>query len=124
MYCQNCGAPIPEGSNFCTNCGAPATIQPAQAYTENRYTLPPEYRPVGPWSLLGLKILFAIPVVGFILLIVYSFNDNVNIKNFAREYWCELLVGIIVLIILFATGASQDVIESIMNLFGGVISFD
>lgn len=123
MYCQRCGALVQDGSKFCNNCGAEVNAQQAQNTVEYIYSLPPENSPVSPWRLLGLKILFAIPIVGFICLIAYSFNDNVNIKNFARLYWCELLVGIIILIFLIASGVSEDVIESIMELFNDVISY-
>ena len=29
MFCESCGASIPDGQSFCSNCGAAAPVQPA-----------------------------------------------------------------------------------------------
>ena len=70
--------------------------------------LPPQYRPLGAWAYFGYSILFAIPIIGFILLIVFSFsNSNINRRNFARSHWCILaIVAIIVAIILATAGTA------------------
>ena len=34
MFCQKCGAPVQEESQFCGHCGAPATAQPNPAYAQ------------------------------------------------------------------------------------------
>ena len=61
-----------------------------------------ECRPLSPWAYFGYSILFNIPVIGFILLILYSFdNSNINRKNFARSYVC-IYILIIILIIIYA----------------------
>lgn len=61
-----------------------------------------ESKPLSPWAYFGLKVLYAIPIVGFILLIVFSFAPrNKNFKNFTRSYWCEMLVVIATLAIIF-----------------------
>lgn len=64
--------------------------------------IPNNYKPLTPWAYFGYQLLFSIPVVGFILLIVFSFSDdNINRKNFARSYFCGLLV--VVTIVAFLT---------------------
>ena len=30
MFCESCGALIPDGQSFCSNCGAAAPVQPVQ----------------------------------------------------------------------------------------------
>ena len=61
-----------------------------------------KYAPLSPWAYFGLTLLFSIPVVGFIFLIVFSVSDaNINRRNFARSYWCALLVLVAVAIIAF-----------------------
>lgn len=30
MYCEQCGAPIPEGARFCEQCGAPVPFPPEE----------------------------------------------------------------------------------------------
>lgn len=73
--------------------------------------LPSTYKPLSPWAYFGLSVLFSVPLVGFIFLIVYSFDDsNLNRRNFARSYWCGLLVvlalTVIAVIIMLAAGVS------------------
>ena len=38
MFCEQCGAPIPEGARFCENCGAPVPQEAAPV-------APPEPKP-------------------------------------------------------------------------------
>ena len=68
--------------------------------------IPEEYKPISMWGYFGYELLFAIPIIGFILLIVMSFAPaNKNVKNFARSYFCLFIIVIILGIILAATGA-------------------
>ena len=131
MKCTNCGREL-SGANFCALCGtaAPAPEAPAPTFEApmpppippkyvTEATIPPAYRPLGAWAYYGLQLLFSIPIVGFILLIVFSFDDsNLNRRNFARSYWCALLVGLAVAIIgaiLFAvTGAGEAIASEVL----------
>lgn len=64
-------------------------------------TIPNEYRPLSAWAYLGYNILFAIPLVGFIMLIVFAFDSsNINRRNYARSFFCAYLVAIIILIVV------------------------
>ncbi len=108
MNCSNCGAPAAPGQQFCNSCGAPLgggntyySAPPTQSYYIDEASLPPQYRPLSPWAYLGYMLLFSLPVVGLVLLIVFSFSDeNINRRNFARSYWCALLVAVIVIVIV------------------------
>ncbi len=67
--------------------------------------LPPQYRPLGAWAYFGYSLLFAIPIVGFICLIVFSFNDsNINRRNYARSFWCVIVLAIVITALLAALG--------------------
>lgn len=67
--------------------------------------IPEEYRPISMWGYFGYQILFAIPIVGLICLIVFAITaKNVNLKNFARSYFCVLIIAIIVFAIVAASG--------------------
>ena len=68
----------------------------------NDKNLPYEYKPISMWGYFGYELLFSIPLVGFILLLVFSFGGtkNKNLKNFARSYFCFTIV-VIVLSIIF-----------------------
>lgn len=102
-----------------------STVQPAppvqpvqpiviQQHEITEADLPPRLRPLSAWAYFGYTLLFAIPIVGFIFLIVFSFNgSNVNRRSFARSFWCALLLGIIVfvtilLVVLIAGGSVSD----------------
>ena len=67
-------------------------------------TIPPEYEPITMWGYFGYELLFCIPCVGFILLLVFAFGGtrNINLRNFARSYFCLLIVSLIITGILIA----------------------
>lgn len=68
-------------------------------------TLPPQYKPLSAWAYFGYSLLLGIPVVGFILAIVFSFNDdNINRRNFCRSYFCGLLIAAIIIVVLLVVG--------------------
>ena len=47
-----------------------------------------QYRLLSPWAYVGYGLLFTLPVIGWILTIVFALNDdNLNRRNFARGYW-------------------------------------
>lgn len=70
--------------------------------------------PISPWGYFWYNVLFAIPIVGFIFLLVFSFGaDNVNLKNYARSFFCGLLISLIILGILLATGLLGQIIQNL-----------
>lgn len=87
----------------CTNCGANIQI--------TKDNIPAQYRPLSAWAYFGYSLLFSIPVVGFILLIVFSFNrSNLNRRSFARSYFCSFILVLVFMIILVATGATAGIL--------------
>ena len=81
--------------------------------------IPEKYRPITMWGYFGLEILFSIPVVGFIFLIVYALGGtkNVNKKNFARSYFCFVIIFVIIMAILVATGLVAQVIDMFRGMY-------
>ena len=66
------------------------------------YTGDERFRPLSPWAYFGYSFLFAIPVVGLVLLIVFSLSDsNINRRNFARSFF----VGLVIVLIIVAAAA-------------------
>ncbi len=64
--------------------------------------IPEEYKPLSPWGYFWLQILFAIPVIGFLCLIIFSLDGgNLNRRNFARSYFCVAVLVIIAVLIAF-----------------------
>ncbi len=129
MNCPKCGIEVEEGIKFCASCGAnlqaepaaekpaaepkpapkaaPVTPPPTYYAAQPVYsapvkpTIPEEYTPVSAWGYFWYNILFSIPVVGFIFLLVFSLsNGNLNRRNYARSYFCALLVAAIIAIIV------------------------
>ena len=69
------------------------------------YEGPEQFRPLGAWEYFGYSLLYSIPLIGFIMLIIFSFNDsNINRRNFSRSFFCGLIVFIAVMAVLVATG--------------------
>lgn len=114
MKCASCGANVTGNVPHCPVCGALVT-PPVQTQPQAN---PAEVKLMGPWAYFGLQLLFSIPLVGFILLIVFSFdNSNLNRRNYARSYWCGLIVGLVIsiitVIILVATGTFESLASSL-----------
>ena len=64
------------------------------------------FRPMSPWGYFGYSLLFSIPLIGLILLIVFSLNnENINRRNYARSFFIGVLIAAIILLILALMGA-------------------
>lgn len=76
--------------------------------------LPERYRTVGAWTYFGWTIAFSIPFIGFILLIITACGalggSNVNVRSFARSYFCVSIIVIVVFLILIFTGALYAIV--------------
>ena len=85
----------------------------------NQFSIPEQYRPISAWGYVGYTFLFSIPLVGFILMIVFAVsNDNINRRNYARSYFCILLIAVIICVILaLVMGLSlTNIQEAIQNI--------
>ncbi len=131
--CPFCGYENTEDSRFCEGCGKQIAQeaqvsgenqngytqrgpmvnnlgqynQPQQSYgyipPNNAQNIPPEYKPLGMWAYFGYDLLMAIPLVGLIVAIIFSFTStNINLKNYARSKFCWIIISVIIYIILLA----------------------
>ena len=125
-YCTKCGGQLPEGAKFCTKCWN-QLIRPTEkagAYDQatfskiakdsnyavhnisaegmQRTQISGRYEPIGMWDYFLYDILFLIPLVGIILLIIFSVGgtENKNLRNYARSFFCIKIIWIIILAIL------------------------
>ncbi len=56
---------------------------------------------IGAWHYVGLEILYAIPVIGWIFLLVHCFlPEKANRMHFARHYFARFLLGLVILLIV------------------------
>lgn len=120
-FCNICGQAMPniQPANYASNGGyTQPTYQAQPTYTQQSYApnvpqssitennLPPEFKPISAWGYVGYNLLFSIPLIGFIFLIVYACGgtQNKNLKNYARSFFCILLLSIIISVILGILG--------------------
>ena len=115
MYCPYCSAEIHNDSVYCPSCGRQITKktessgqthvynsqydvqQRPRTYQEEAPRIPSSYEPISSWGYVGYQILFSIPIIGFILLVVFALSDeNINRRNFARSYFCIFILAIII----------------------------
>lgn len=77
------------------------------------FNVPPEFKPIGAIGYIGLNILFAIPILGWIFLIVFCFSDaNINRRNYARSYIIVFLLTVIISVVLVLTGVAGQMVEA------------
>lgn len=75
-----------------------------------------EYAPVSTGAFFGYKLLYGIPVVGWILCLIFSFTEkNVNKRNFARATLLALVLSLVVtcLLGLAVVKAAEVVVERV-----------
>ena len=107
MICSNCGNEMGNG-NFCPYCGAsPVPYQAAPAAP----SIPAEYKPISAWGYVGWNFVFGIPLVGFIVVIVFALGgtSNVNLKNYSRSILCAMLLVLILSLIGIIVAAVSGV---------------
>lgn len=148
--CTNCGSQVADGVKFCTSCGtAIATVttsppvqpapQPIQQPAPPTYAVPAapargdaappqgsKYEPISTGGFFGIMLLMLIPIVNFLLLIIWACGGcrKVNKQNFAKAMLLWMLVGIglsvligIVFSIFFAnSGGIEGIKEYLFNI--------
>ena len=84
------------------------------ATSSKNHKIPAESTPITMWGYFGYEILFSIPVIGWIIVIVFATTaSNQNLKNFARSQFCLLIISLILFCIFAATGLLATMIESL-----------
>ncbi len=80
---------------------------------EQMNNIPEEYRPISMWGYFGYQLLFSIPCVGFIMLLIFAFGGsrNINLRNFARSYFCFLILMVALILLLSITGLTAGLMS-------------
>ncbi|MCR5458211.1 MAG: hypothetical protein K6F14_09105 [Clostridiales bacterium] len=77
--------------------------------------------PLSPWKYFGLEILYSIPIIGWIFLVCHAIGaSNVNKRNFARSYFCFIVVILVFCLIVFLIGNGSGLIQRIIDAINGV----
>ncbi len=67
--------------------------------------IPYEIQPLSPWTYFGLGILYALPLVGWIFLVIHAIGaSNINKRNYARSFFCVYALAIVLIIIATVSG--------------------
>lgn len=124
-FCENCGKPVYRLDKTCAACGTPVTqfgqsapsdVQPS-VRLESDYSQSSPYTVLGTWGFVGSLLLMAIPLVGFIITIVWASGGayNLNRRNLARGYLVLIGLAIGLYLLLFAivaaTGGSSYLLD-------------
>lgn len=132
MFCGNCGKPLNEGASFCPECGTPVkkietenvNVEETTASQSQPNNIPIrnydprfDYTPLGAWSYFLYTLLFSIPIIGFIFAIVFAVGgtNRINLRNYARSYFCWLLITVVLVIILLIVGFA--IAGTVYNIF-------
>lgn len=100
-FCSNCGLLLPAGADRCPQCGAPVPptvpLSRPQAGPEHPFYAGAREEARAGMSTagyLGCLVLFAIPVVGLILMLVWSLDHGRHParRNLARAYLIRTLI--------------------------------
>lgn len=77
--------------------------------------IPDEYRPISMWGYFGYEILFMLPLIGWILLIIFALTaNNINLRNFARSQFCLLIIYVVMWLVLCITGVLAGLVDQLM----------
>ncbi len=96
----------------------PTAIEQNVSFETRTINIPEEYKPITMWGYFGYQLLFGIPCIGFIILCVFALGGtkNINLKNFARSYFCFIIIGIILAVIIFLIMTLLGVSMSSINI--------
>ena len=80
--------------------------------------LPKSYRPISGWGYFWRAVFYAIPVIGWLFVLINALGaKNRNGRNFARSYFCALLIALIVAVVVVVLSfVAPQVIQSIKDL--------
>lgn len=129
--CDNCGKPVYRLDRTCANCGASVTQYSQSSYSDSRgrsrmnddYSNSSAYDVLSSWGFVGSMIVMSLPLIGFIMTIVWASGGttNLNRRNLARGYLLIMGFGILLSVILAFALASSEVTLNQINQFNNLL---
>ena len=123
-YCNNCGGTLGDYDRVCSNCGTPVARSGSvsaqggsrSSGTTTTYSSGLQNDVISSWGYVGSLILMGLPIVGFIITIVWAAGgaSNQNRRNLARAY---------LLILAITIGIMVVVLVSIIARFGSLVYY-
>ena len=119
--CPNCKANLPDDIKFCTECGtvvpnpAAETVQqqrptettppPIRSMAYSGENIPPKgskYDPITTGGYIGIMLLMCIPVVGFLLAVIWALGGckKINKRNLARASLLMMAIALVLSLII------------------------
>ncbi len=101
------------------------TPPPVPAYTPPAMTQDPESAVVGTGMFFGLQLLFALPLIGWLICLIMTFAPkNKNLKHYARAALIWILIGLLLSVALFFIGkwVGSLAMEYLDQNYGGLFS--
>ena len=78
---------------------------------------------ISPWGYVGYSILWAIPVLGWLIWLFNCFSRKTNKRNYARSIFCTFIVSLIVSAVLGAVifvlsylGVAPEIVDELTGL--------
>ena len=84
----------------------------------NEQNIPEAYKPISAWGFVGWSLLFNLPLVGWIIVIVFACGVSAKkiVTNFARSYLLMWLIATIIAVVtwlvMFALGFTGAMLSS------------
>lgn len=109
VFCSNCGLLLPAGTERCPRCGAPAPAPVPDAAPQPRYegAVPSSPDSLSTGGYFLYLCLFGIPVIGFIIALVFAFRRRGNRarRRLARAAVLYILLVVGALLVLYIIAA-------------------
>lgn len=78
--------------------------------------IPEDYKPISMWGYFGYEILFSIPIIGWIIVIIFALTaDSHNLRNFARSQFCLWIIWLIFFVVAAFTGLMASMFDSMIH---------
>lgn len=119
-FCPVCGSPVNQDKDNSYNKNERNSRRPKEMYEATintvydpqsapvgqvirNYNPNLDYNPIGMWGYFFYTILLSIPILGWILVILFSLGatKKINLRNFARSWFCIYIIGIVLFLIVF-----------------------
>ncbi|MBQ7336243.1 MAG: hypothetical protein IJW92_07215 [Clostridia bacterium] len=67
--------------------------------------VPNTHKPISAWGYFGYRLLYSIPVIGWIFWLVHAIGaKNRNVRSHARSYLCQFLIALIIIAVVVGVG--------------------
>ena len=124
-YCKNCGSTIGDFDSVCSTCGSHvpnAASEPLQVRRTSQPLASDSGPVVSSWGFVGATLLLGVPVVGFLVAVVWAFGAvrNPNLRNFARSYLLlfALFASVALGLVLMALARFGSVLYALNHIIG------